>query len=208
MTTETNRRPLLHPTNVRFAVMVLLIAVVVFGANMCSQSLIVNGVVGSEPITRLPDDLGAIQRGVSAVDTSVKRVDREVARIAAQEPHVVYSYDPGKQSEPPARDLERLRNLVATGASLRVVRRPVGAKGPITNIFCAAAIVDENGSVLCTSEVLPANLVLPDGRRYQETVRHDGTVLFAHWDANGGNVQGNREIARYVVTWLANGPIE
>ncbi|MCO4771525.1 MAG: hypothetical protein KDA24_15945 [Deltaproteobacteria bacterium] len=208
------KRPLMHPTNVRFVVMVVLIALVVFVSNMCSQSATVRGVVGADAITRLPSDVAQVKASVEALDSAISRVssqvvalDGQVKRLTSMEQRVVYTHDPAVSPEPDGAALDVLRNLVAAGAEIRVVHRPEGAKGPVKNFVCANATVDENGSVLCTGPVIAANMSLPDGRRYQETVRHDGTVLLAHWDANGGNVQGSKEIARYAVTFLARGPI-
>jgi len=214
MTDPAPKRPLMHPTNVRFAVMLLLIFIVVLGANMCSGSATVRGVVGDASITRLPGDVAQVKTSVESmrgalqnISNQVSGVDGQVRRLTAMEQRVVYSHDPGVTADPDRASLDALRNLVAAGAEIRVVHRPVGAKSPIKNYVCANVTVDENGSVLCTGPVIAANMTLPDGRRYQETVRHDGTVLLSHWDANGGNVQGQKEIARYAVTFLARGPI-
>jgi len=215
MTTETPRRPLLHPTNVRFVVMVVIIALVVFVTSVCSQSATVRGVTGSESITRLPADVARVSRdvetvgeSVSRVSSQVKTVENQVKRLTGMEHRVVYTHDPAVSAEPDGGALDVLRGLVSAGAEIRVVHRPAGAKGPVRNFECALITVDENGSVLCTAPVVAANMTLPDGRRYQETVRHDGTVLLAHWDSNGGNVQGQKEVARYAVAFLARGPIK
>ena len=212
--TPSSPRALLHPTNVRFAVMVLIISVVVFGSNLCAQSSIVRGIVGSSALTRLPDDIAGVGRAVAAVAATAERlsqqeqqIDGKLSRILAMETRVVYTHDPSKQMEPDPQSLEQLRGLVLAGAEIRVVHRPVNAEGPVRSVLCADVIVDENGGILCTTPVLAANLTLPDGRRYQETIRHDGTMIYAHWDATGANVQGGKQIGAYVSTWLARGPL-
>lgn len=220
------KRPLLHPTNVRFAVMIVLIAVVVFASNVCSQSAIVKNIIGSPALTRLPDDIAQTRKdiedlkraqaamktelggAVSRVGQQVQALDGKVARLMAMELRVVYSHDPALHSEPNPAQIDALRALVGKGASIRVTFRPVNAEGPVRVTDCSAVTVDENGGVLCNGPILAANVSLPDGRRYQETIRHDGTVILAHWDANGGNVQGAKELARYAVTFLARGPLE
>ncbi len=220
------KRPLLHPTNVRFLVMIVLIAVVVFATSVCSQSAIVKNIIGSPALTRLPDDIAQTRKdiedlkaaqaalktelggAVARVGQQVAAVDGKLNRLMAMELRVVYSHDPTVQAEPDPARLEALRALVAAGAEIRVSFRPVNAEGPLRVTDCVAVTVDENGGVLCAGPILAANVSLPDGRRYQETVRHDGTVIFAHWDAGGGNVQGARELARYAVTWLARGPLQ
>jgi hypothetical protein len=210
-----SKRPFLHPTNIRFGVLVVTIAMVVFVSNMCSQAATVRGVIGSDAISRLPGDVAKVDRGVQEVSGAVARIssqvqtlDNQVDRLVAMEHRPVYRHDPGVSAEPDGATLDVLRSLVADGAEVRVVHRPVGAKGPVRTFDCALITVDENGSVLCTGPVVAANLSLPDGRRYQETVRHDGTVTLAHWDSNGGNVQGQKEIARYAVVFLARGPLK
>jgi hypothetical protein len=215
MSETTPKRPLLHPTNVRFVVMVVLIAFVVFVSNMCSQSATIRGIINDGAITRLPSDVAQVRTDVqtlngaiSRVGSQVQAVDGKVQRLISMEHRVVYTHDPGISPEPDGASLDVLRGLVAAGAEVRVVHRPVGAKGPVRTFDCALITVDENGSVLCTGPVVAANMTLPDGRRYQETVRHDGTVLLAHWDRNGGNVQGQKEVARYAVAFLARGPLK
>lgn len=215
MSETTPKRPLLHPTNVRFVVMVVLIAFVVFVSNMCSQSATIRGIINDGAITRLPSDVAQVRTDVqtlsgaiSRVGSQVQAVDGKVQRLISMEHRVVYTHDPGISPEPDGASLDVLRGLVAAGAEVRVVHRPVGAKGPVRTFDCALITVDENGSVLCTGPVVAANMTLPDGRRYQETVRHDGTVLLAHWDSNGGNVQGQKEVARYAVAFLARGPLK
>lgn len=220
------KRPLLHPTNVRFAVMIVLIAIVVFAASVCSQTAIVGKITGSPALTRLPGDIAQIRKdiedlkrsqaamktelggAVSRVGQQVQTLDGKVNRLMAMELRVIYAHDPIVHKEPDPAKLEALRKLVGQGAEIRVTFRPVNAEGPVRVTDCAAVTVDENGGVLCNGPILSANVSLPDGRRYQETIRHDGTVILAHWDANGGNVQGAKEIARYAVTWLARGPLQ
>ncbi len=214
MTDSPSKRPLLHPTNIRFVVLVLIVALVVFTSNMCSQSATIRGVVGDSAITRLPSDVASVKQSVETLTGSIQQVgsqvsavDREVKRLTGMEQRVVYKHDPALSSEPDGAMLDQLRILVSAGAEIRVVHRPVGAKGPVKNYVCANVTVDENGSVLCTGPVIAANMTLPDGRRYQETIRHDGTVLLSHWDSTGENVQGQKEIARYALTFLARGPL-
>ena len=220
------RRPLLHPTNIRFAVMIVLIALVVFGTNVCSQSAIVRNIIGSPALTRLPDDIAKTRKdiedlkraqaalkselgdAVTRVGQQVAALDGKVGRLLAMEQRVVYAHDPAVLAEPDPATLANLRSLVGRGAEIRVTFRPINGEGPVRATDCAAVTVDENGSVLCNGPIVSANVSLPDGRRYQETIRHDGTVILAHWDANGGNVQGARELARYAVTWLARGPLQ
>ncbi len=210
--------------------MIVLIAVVVFATSVCSQSAIVKNIIGSPALTRLPSDIaqtrkdiedlkaaqtalktelgGAVARVGQQVQAMDSKIDGKLNRLMAMELRVVYSHDPAVLSEPDPKRLETLRGLVGQGAEIRVTFRPVNAEGPIRVSDCAAVTVDENGGVLCNGPILAANVSLPDGRRYQETIRHDGTVILAHWDADGGNVQGAKEQARYAVTWLARGPLK
>ena len=199
--------------------MIVLIAVVVFATSVCSQSAIVKDIIGSPALTRLPSDIAQTRKDIedlkaaqAALKTELQamdsKIDGKLNRLMAMELRVVYSHDPAVLAEPDPKRLETLRGLVGQGAEIRVTFRPVNAEGPIRVSDCAAVTVDENGGVLCNGPILAANVSLPDGRRYQETIRHDGTVILAHWDADGGNVQGAKEQARYAVTWLARGPLK
>lgn len=206
--------------------MIALIAIVVFATSVCSQSAIVKDIIGSPELTRLPDDIAQTRKdiedlkeaqaalktelggAVARVGQQVQAVDGKLTRLMAMELRVVYSHDPAVLQEPDPKQLDTLRRLVGEGAVMRVSFRPVNAEGPVRVTDCLAVTVDENGGVLCNGPILAANVSLPDGRRYQETIRHDGTITFAHWDAGGGNVQGSRELARYAVVWLARGPLK
>lgn len=200
-------RPWHHPVNQRFGALVLAVLAValVTRFNACDRRGVVQGV--SRELAATEASVGALRGDLATLGSAVATVDSRLVTLQQMEHRVIYRHDPRRQDKPDAIALEALRDLVRAGAELRVVLRPAMGQGEVTNIFCVASRLDENGNVLCTGPERPSNLMLPDGRRYQETIRHDGTLTFAHWDATGGNVQGQREIGQWATVWLARGPL-
>ena len=118
----------------------------------------------------------------------------------------IYTFDPSNDAEPDPGPLTRLRKAVRDGAELLVVHSTADGAGGLVSYPCVEVTIDTNENVLCIATVIPAALSLPDGRRYQSTLRHDGTILFSHWNADGTNIQTSTLLVRRSSAWFVRLP--
>jgi hypothetical protein len=174
--------------------------------NGCDRASVVGELARSLAATDA--SVQAMRSEIAAVAVSAQSADARLGQILAAEHRVVYAFDPRRDDHPDGEQLAVLRSYVKAGAEVRVVSRPAIGGSSVDNLACIAAHVDDSGNVYCTGPERPSNLLLPDGRRYQETIRHDGSIFFTHWDATGSNVQGQREMGQWATTWLVRGPID
>ena len=202
-------RPWNHPLNVRFIALVICGILVAYATrfNGCDRDSIVRAIFKNPQVGQTVDGVSAIQAELASVAASVAATDAKLSQILAMEHRVVYTFDPRREHHPDPTMLELLRALAKAGAEFRVVLQPAIGTGLVENITCVSVRIDESANVTCTGPERPSNLMLPDGRRYQETIRHDGSMFFAHWDASGSNVQGQREMGQWSTVWLARGPL-
>ena len=215
-------RPLLHPTNLRFGLMLLVIILVGFATrlNACDYRTIAKRVIEDPAVGTLKTDVAGVggrvdavaaqARGLSAsheqLAAGVAALQASVDTLIAHSPRTIYRYNPDTQKSPDAAQLKALRAAVAAGAKISVTHRPAEGIGRVISVRCAFVGLDANGNVQCMSAVLAANSELPDGRRYQEILTHDGTRVLAHWNADGTNIQGEREVEKRETHWTAELP--
>lgn len=219
MTEQTaEKRPWYNEQNFRFGTLLLTIILMslLTRFNGCDKGGVVQDILNDPSVAGLAGQNRAIQSSLAKLDqieSVVKANQAAIARVQADTtqikglidhaPHAIYRFDPKKQEEVDAAALGRLQAAVQAGAQMSVVHRPAEGAGRTRTLQCATAAVDANDSVLCFGPVLPANSELPDGRRYQEVLRHDGTITLAHWNADGSNVQGARELDKRASVWVA-----
>ncbi len=216
MAEETKtKRPLMHPTNIRFATMLLVIVLVGFGTrlNSCDYRTIAERVIQDPAVGTLKADVGGVaaqaqglNAGQQRMNSALSDVQRALDDLRAHAPTIIYRYNPDKEKAPNPAQLKALRAAVAAGARISVVHRPAEGIGRTISVECAFVGLDANGNVQCMSAVLAANSELPDGRRYQEILSHDGTRVLAHWNADGSNIQGEREVEKRETHWTAQMP--
>ena len=195
--------------------MLLVIVLVGFGTrlNACDYKTIAKRVLEDPSVATLKSDIGglggrvdAVAGQVQAVSGAVDTVRRSVDTLVAHAPKTVYRYNPDTEKAPNPAQLQALRDAVTAGALIRVTHKPAEGIGRIISVSCAFVGLDANGNVQCMSAVLAANSELPDGRRYQEILTHDGTRVLAHWNADGTNVQGEREVEKRETHWTVQLP--
>jgi hypothetical protein len=205
------RRWLAQPNNKRLLQIVgaVLVIALVTRFNGCDRKRVVRDVM-----KQMAPDIAGISEKLDAIETLDKNtlevlrgVDMRTTALYDTTLRPIYRFDPRKQEKPDALSLNRLREAATAGAELRVVHQAAEGVSELVVIDCITVRVDENGNILCTSPVIPANLSLPDGRAYQETIRQDGTLTYAHWNADGSNVQAGRELGKYTSIWLARLPL-
>lgn len=219
---ETPKRPFMHPTNIRFAVMLLVIILVGFGTrlNGCDYTTIAERVIQDPAVGTLKADVASVGgkvAGVAAqaeglasgqqrIDGAISALQRSVDDLKAHSPRMIYRYNPDTEKSPNPGQIKALRDAVTAGAKVSVMHRPAEGIGRTIVVECAFVGLDANGNVQCMSAVLAANSELPDGRRYQEILTHDGTRVLAHWNADGSNVQGEREVEKRETHWTVQLP--
>ncbi len=216
MTEQTpEKRPWYNEQNFRFGTLLLTIIFMslLTRFNGCDKGHVVQDILNDPSVANLSgQNLDALTK-LEAIESTVKANKAAIARVQADTtlikglidhaPHAIYRFDPKKQEEVLAEELGKLQAAVHAGADISVVHRPAEGAGRIMTLQCATTAVDTNDNVLCMGPVLPSNSELPDGRRYQEVLRHDGTLTLAHWNANGANVQGSRELDKRASVWVA-----
>lgn len=230
MSEPTPKTPWYTAENVRFGTILLaiLFAALLTRFNGCDKGQIAQSILTDPAIAELAPGQKELKASLSRVqgqvtdlsgklDTALANQQRMAATLAAVQkdtsalvdhsPHVVYTFDPHTQEEPDPAGLGRLQGLVQGGANLSVVHKPAEGSGRSVVLDCVTAAVDTNGNVLCQGAMVSANSELPDGRRYQEVLRHDGTLTLAHWNADGSNVQGARELGKRHSIWIAARPM-
>ncbi len=224
MSEETpGKTPWYTAENVRFGTILLaiLLSALLTRVNGCDKGQIARSILGDPSVSSLAPGQKAMQGQLSSISGRVDQVAQAQAAIQAgvtsisgqttalvqHSAHVVFEFDPHAQDEPDPAALGRLQGLVQGGAVLSVVHRPAEGSGRSVAMACMSSAVDTNGNVLCQGPVVPANGELPDGRRYQEVLRHDGTLTLAHWNADGSNVQGARELGKRAAVWIAATPM-
>ncbi len=209
------KRPLMHPTNIRFGVMLAVIVLVGFATrlNACDYRTIAERVIEDPAVGTLKGDVAAVSAqadGLAAaqqrISGTTSEIQRAVADLRAHAPTTIYRYNPDKEKAPNPAQLKALRDAVTAGARVSVTHRPAEGIGRTISVTCAFVGLDANGNVQCMSAVLAANSELPDGRRYQEILSHDGTRVLAHWNADGSNIQGEREVEKREVHWTVQLP--
>lgn len=224
MSAEKPKAPWYTASNVRFGTILLAVflSALLTRFNGCDKGQIARSILNDPAVASLAPSQARLQADVSRISADLKqsletqkRMEATLAQVHAQtrslvehSARVVYRFDPQALAEPDPALLARLVGLVQGGASLQVVHRPSEGSGRAVALDCAAAAVDTNGNVLCQGPVVPANSELPDGRRYQEVLRHDGTLTLAHWNADGSNVQGARELGKRAAIWIAATPMQ
>ena len=231
MSAEKPKTPWYTATNVRFGTILLaiILSALLTRFNGCDKGQIARSILNDPAISelaphheQLQSSVARLEGQVSALSSSLDKALQNQKRMQAglraigdqttllveHSARVVYRFDPHAQEEPDPARLGRLQGLVQAGASLQVVHRPAEGSGRSVALDCATAAVDTNGNVLCQGAVVPANSELPDGRRYQEVLRHDGTLTLAHWNADGSNVQGARELGKRAAIWIAATPMQ
>lgn len=212
---EGAKRPWNHPTNQRFGVMLAVIVLVGLGTrlNACDYRTIAKQVVDDPAVGTLRGDVGRVQGTSDAISAktlelaaSLARVEAELADMKAHSHRTVYRFNPHSDKTPDPAQLKTLRAAVQAGSRVRVTHKPAEGVGRTISVECEFVGLDANGNVQCMSGVLAANAELPDGRRYQEILTHNGTRVLAHWNADGTNIQGEREVEKRETHWSVQLP--
>lgn len=219
----------------RFWVLVVLIPLMALltRINACDERQIASSVLEDPRISELIPRNDDLARRLEALDqlptvlSKIDEVDGKVERVSSKQDQTLselrttkamvqqliehswtrtYSYDPSVEEEPQPSTLAGLRTAVRGGAEVMVVHGPVDGGEKLVSTRCQGVTIDTSENVLCMAAVIPANLELPDGRRYQETLRHDGTLTYAHWNADGSNVQGGSDGRRKRSVWYVRRP--
>ena len=219
----------------RFWIFLVAVAVIgfVFRINSCDERQIASSVLEDPRISELIPRNDDLARRLEALDqlptvlSKIDEVDGKVERVSSKQDQTLselrttkamvqqliehswtrtYSYDPSVEEEPQPSTLAGLRTAVRGGAEVMVVHGPVDGGEKLVSTRCQGVTIDTSENVLCMAAVIPANLELPDGRRYQETLRHDGTLTYAHWNADGSNVQGGSDGRRKRSVWYVRRP--
>lgn len=213
--------PLTRPENLRIIGLVLTIALIalVTRINGCDMDRMATKVAALDDVANIKQTVvGSSQaiknklEGVAGVQNghvaSTANANSKLDAIIAHSPTVVFKYNPKSGNEPPTGQLRALTDAVTRGASMRVVHSPSRGPGRTAVVECVFVTVDPNGSVNCIGPVVAASTDIADGRRYQETIRHDGTLTISHWNADGGNVQGATLSRERTTSWIATLPFE
>lgn len=178
--------------------------------NGCDYRAIAEAVVHHPDLDGIKASLTQGQSGMQASLSSIQSLQREHAAntraLLEHAPTVVYRFNPAKEDDPNNGQLRVLRDAVEAGARVRVLHRPARGPGRVAVVDCVYVTVDPNGAILCTSAVSTAATDLPDGRRYQEVIRHDGTLTLSHWASDGTNVQGATMARERDTTWIVERP--
>jgi hypothetical protein len=212
----------------RFWIFLVAVAVIgfAFRINSCDERRIASSVLEDPRISELiprNDDLARRLEALDQLPSMASKVDQvstrqdqtltELRATKAMLQQVIdhswtrtYSYDPAKEEEPSAAMLASLLGAVRAGAEVMVVHGPADGGGRLVSTHCFGLTIDTSENVICMGTVVPANMELPDGRRYQETLRHDGTISFSHWNADGSNVQGASQPEKRESTWYVRRP--
>jgi|GEM_PF-1776977 len=207
------------PQNLRVAGILgaLLLICLVTRINGCDYKGIADAVVHHEDLDGIKAD---VNNGVTSIEARLERLEQaQQAHIAStamangkldeligHSSTVVYAFHPKREVEPNKARLRALQDAVRAGAKVRVLHTPAAGNGRTTTVDCVYTAADENGAVICMSPVLAANTDLADGRRYQEVIRHDGTLTMTHWGADGSNVQGAKLVQERATTWMVEMP--
>ncbi len=219
----------------RFWVLVVLIplAALLTRINACDERQIASSVLEDPRISELIPRNDDLSRRLEALDqlptvlSKIDGVDGKADQLAGKQDQILaelrttrslvqqviehswtrtYTFDPASEGEPSPARLGALRAAVRSGAEVMVVHGSVDAGARLVSTRCHSVTIDTSENVLCMGAVVPANLELPDGRRYQETLRHDGTLTFSHWNADGTNVQGGSHGERQRSIWFVRKP--
>ena len=219
----------------RFWIFLVAVAVIgfVFRINSCDERQIASSVLEDpriseliprnddlarrlEALDQLPSVASKVDQVASKVDGVSSKQDQTLAELRATKAMLqqvidhswtrTYSYDPSDEEEPSPSTLASLRSAVRGGAEVMVVHGPADGGGRLVSTRCFGLTIDTSENVICMGTVVPANMELPDGRRYQETLRHDGTISFSHWNADGSNVQGATQPEKRESTWYVRRP--
>ena len=195
----------------------LLLLNLVTRVNGCDYRGIADAVVHHEEMDGIRNDvrtgnqdilarLQRLEQAQTAHIASTAAANGKLDELIGHSSTAIYSFHPKREMEPDRAKLRALQDAIKAGAKVRVTHTAAAGNGRSVTVDCVYTAADENGAVICMSPVLAANTDLADGRRYQEVIRHDGTITMTHWGANGENVQGAKLVQERTTTWMVEMP--